>query len=93
MTAHAGKDVEQGEHSSIADGHADLYSHFGSQYGSVSENLKLISLKTQLSHSWASTQDVASFHKCTCSTMFIAALCMQKPEIGNNLDVPQPKNA
>ena len=36
--AHAGEDVEQGEHFSIAGGSAKLYKHFGSQFGGFSEN-------------------------------------------------------
>jgi hypothetical protein len=32
VTVHAGKDVEQGEHSSIAGGRASFYSHFGNQF-------------------------------------------------------------
>jgi hypothetical protein len=39
-TAHAGKDVEKGEHSSIADGIANLQNHSGNQSGSFSENWK-----------------------------------------------------
>jgi hypothetical protein len=38
VIAHAVKDVEQGEHSSIAGGSANLYNHFGNQLGSFSEN-------------------------------------------------------
>ncbi|KAL6041517.1 hypothetical protein STEG23_029405, partial [Scotinomys teguina] len=38
ITACVGVDVEQGEHFSTADGIANLYSHFGNQYGSFSEN-------------------------------------------------------
>ena len=38
--AHAGKDVEKGEHSSIADGIANLQNHSGNQSGSFSENWK-----------------------------------------------------
>ena len=38
VTAHAGEDVEQGEHSSIAGGSANLYNHFGNQFGGFSEN-------------------------------------------------------
>ena len=37
-TAHAGEDVEQGEHSSIADGSANLYINFGNQFDNFSEN-------------------------------------------------------
>ena len=38
VTAHAGKDVEQGEHSSIAGGSTNLYNHFENQFGGFSEN-------------------------------------------------------
>jgi hypothetical protein len=38
VTAHAGEDVEQGEHFSIAGGCANLYNHFGNQCGGFSEN-------------------------------------------------------
>jgi hypothetical protein len=48
VTAHAGKDVEQGERSSIAGGSANLYKHFGNQYGSFSENWELIYFKSQI---------------------------------------------
>ena len=33
MTTFAGEDVEQGEHSFMAGGSTNLYSHFGNQYG------------------------------------------------------------
>jgi hypothetical protein len=32
------QDVEQGEHSSIADGSANLYNHLGNQFDSFLEN-------------------------------------------------------
>jgi hypothetical protein len=38
MITHAGKDVEQGEYSSIAAGSANLYNHFGNQLGGFSDN-------------------------------------------------------
>ena len=38
MIAYAREGEEQGEHSSIANGSAKLYSHFGNQYGSFSES-------------------------------------------------------
>ena len=38
MIANSGEDVEQGEHSSIDGGIANLCNHFGSQCGSFSEN-------------------------------------------------------
>ena len=51
VTAHAGEDVEQGEHSFIAGWSANLYSHYGNQYGGSLESRKSIYLKTQLYHS------------------------------------------
>ena len=36
--AHADKDMEQGEHSSIAGGSANLYNHFRNEFSSFSEN-------------------------------------------------------
>ena len=38
VTADAGKDVENGEHSSIVGGIASLYNHSGYQFGGSSEN-------------------------------------------------------
>jgi hypothetical protein len=38
VTADAGEDVEKEEHSSIADGIANLYNHSGNQSGGSSEN-------------------------------------------------------
>jgi hypothetical protein len=38
--AHAGEDVEQGEHSSTAEGSAHFHNHFGNQFGQLSENWK-----------------------------------------------------
>lgn len=35
--AHADEDVEQGDHSSIVGGSANLYSHYGTQYSDSSE--------------------------------------------------------
>jgi len=34
MIVHGGKDVEKGEHSSIADGSANIYNHYGNECGS-----------------------------------------------------------
>ena len=39
-TTYAGKDVDKGEHSSIAGGNAHLYNHSSNQSGSFSENWK-----------------------------------------------------
>jgi hypothetical protein len=41
MTAHAGEDVESGKHSSIVGGSANLYSHYGNQYGGSSNKLRI----------------------------------------------------
>ena len=38
MTENDGKAVKKGEHSSIAGGSANLYNHFGNQFGGFSEN-------------------------------------------------------
>jgi hypothetical protein len=38
VTAHAGEDVEKGEHDSNAGGIANLYNYSGKQSGSFSEN-------------------------------------------------------
>jgi hypothetical protein len=45
---HAVEAIEQEEHSSIAGGSANLYNHFGNQFGSFSENGEWFYLKTQL---------------------------------------------
>ena len=36
MTVYAGEDVEKGEHSFTVGGSANLYGHFGNQYGNSS---------------------------------------------------------
>jgi hypothetical protein len=55
VTAHPGKDVEPGEHSSIVGGHANWYKHAGNKFDSFSEKWALFYLKTQLYLSWAYT--------------------------------------
>ena len=40
VTVHPGKDVEQRKHSSSAGVRANLYSLFGNQFGSITENCK-----------------------------------------------------
>lgn len=42
MTAHAGEDVEQGEHSSIAGQCVNLYNHFGNQFGGFSKKIRIV---------------------------------------------------
>jgi hypothetical protein len=58
MTAHAGEDVEKGEHSSIASEIANWYSR--NQSVVFSENWKLFYLKTQLYHSWTYNQRMST---------------------------------
>lgn len=53
MTAHAGEDAEKAEHLLIAAGHANLYSHYGNQYGSLSGTWELIYCKIQLENNYA----------------------------------------
>jgi hypothetical protein len=41
VTANAGKNVEKEEHSSIAGGTANLYNHFGNQFGGFAKKKNL----------------------------------------------------
>ena len=68
--SYADEDVEQREHSSIAAGSANSYSHCGNQYDSSSENWESVYLRTQLYHFLAYIQRTPQ----GCSTVFIAAL-------------------
>jgi hypothetical protein len=64
--------MEKGEHYSIADGIANLYTHCGNQSGRVlffPENWKYFYLNSQLY-----PKDASPCHKGMCSTMFVAAL-------------------
>ena len=49
MTVHTGKNVEKGEHFSIAGGSKNLYSHYRNQFGVSSENWESIPLLMILS--------------------------------------------
>ncbi|KAL6038103.1 hypothetical protein STEG23_001152 [Scotinomys teguina] len=74
-TVHVGEDVEQEEHFSTVGGNADWYNHSGKQYGEFSENWESFFLQTQPYHSLGIyPKNAQSYHKDTCSTMFIAAL-------------------
>jgi hypothetical protein len=44
MIAHAGKDVEQGGHSSIAGSCTNFYNYFENQFGGFSKNWKQFNL-------------------------------------------------
>lgn len=70
----AGEVVEQGEHSSNAGGNANVYCPLGSQYGTFSENLELIYLRPSYTTLGHISKGTPSYHKDTCSTVFIAAL-------------------
>jgi hypothetical protein len=56
VAAHAREDVEQGRHSSIAHGTANLYYHSGNQFGGFSENWQYFYLKTLIYYSWTYSQ-------------------------------------
>lgn len=67
--------MQQGEHSSIVDGHANFYTENGNQYGIVLGNVELVKIKTQLSNSWPYAQRMfLPTKKDTCPTIFIGAL-------------------
>lgn len=53
-TAHAGKDVELGDH--LAGESTNLNNHSGNQFGNFLEHLEYFYLKTQLHHSWTLTK-------------------------------------
>ena len=42
VTAHAGEDVEQGEHSSIAGGSANLYNHSGNTFEGFLSKFRIV---------------------------------------------------
>ena len=65
MTVHADEDVEQGEHSFIAAGSANLHRYHGNQHRIPSEHWELISLKTQFS-TLEHIPKAPSYHKDTC---------------------------
>jgi hypothetical protein len=56
VTADAGEDVEEEEHSSIAGVIANWYNHSGNQCGGSSENWTWFYWKIQQYYSWAYTQ-------------------------------------
>ena len=60
MTTHASKDVEQGEHSSIAGGRRNLCSRDGNRCGSSSGRRESVYLKIQLDHSYMWTIAIES---------------------------------
>jgi len=61
VTAHSGREVEQGEHSSITSRSANLLNHFGNHFSGFSENWEEFYLKRQLYYTWAYTYKVLNY--------------------------------
>jgi hypothetical protein len=74
VTAHAGKDEKQREHSSIAGGSTNKFNHSGNQSGGFSENWEYT--HTRFSYMFLSIypKDVPLYHTDICLTPFIEAL-------------------
>jgi hypothetical protein len=72
VTADPGEDAEKEEHSSISGWIASWYNQSGSQYGGSSQDWTSYYLSIQLLSIYP--EDVPTYNKDTCSTMFIAAL-------------------
>jgi hypothetical protein len=70
IQAPASKEMEQGEHYSIAGGSMNLDRHFGNQYSTSLKNWESIYLKIQLYCSWAYTQRM-----CHPIMRMLAPLC------------------
>jgi hypothetical protein len=74
VTAHASKDVEKGEHYSIAGGNTNLYKHFGHKKGVLRKlgiDLPQDPAKPLLG---IYPKENSPYHKDTCLTMFITTL-------------------
>lgn len=93
MRIYAGEDVEQMNHSSIANGSANFYSNYGNQYPGTSKMYESMNLKIMMYHSWVYmySVDIPSLHVGTCSTIVNVTLFIISAT-GNKLDVPQTKN-
>ena len=85
------EDEDRGEYSSIAGGSANISSYFGNQYRCFWENWEWKYLNTKINHSCAYPKHTPSYHKDTCSTMFITVLFVIS-RTGNNLNAPQLKS-
>jgi len=73
VTADAGEDVEEEEHSSIVGGIVSWYNYPRNQSEGSSENWILHYLRIQLYHSWAFTQKMFQHTTKTQVPLFIAA--------------------
>ena len=51
VTYHTGKNMDKKEHCPIVAENENLYSHYGNQYGSTSDNWESMYHKTQINHS------------------------------------------
>jgi hypothetical protein len=76
VTADTGEDVEKDEHSSIVGGIASLCNHSGSESGVSSEKLDIILPEHPAIPLLGIYPEVPTGNKNTCSTMFIAVLCI-----------------
>ena len=75
VTTHAYEAVEQRKYSSIPGVNANMYSHYGNQsYNDFQKIRNQIYFKKQLYYSCSNIPPTSSYHKNTCSTMFIASL-------------------
>jgi hypothetical protein len=73
VTTHSGED--EGAHSYIAGGHANLYSHSRNQFRHFSKKIGIfLSPNQAIPLLCKSPKDVPLFHRDTCSIMFITAL-------------------
>jgi hypothetical protein len=66
-TEHADENVEQAEHSSIANGSANLYNQSGNQAGSFSEMRIALPQNPAVPFLGIYTKDAPPYHKGTCS--------------------------
>jgi hypothetical protein len=69
MAAYAGEDTEPGEQSSIPEGSANLYSHYGKQCVSSSERWRPIYTQEPAIH----PKDTSSYYIDACSAVSTAA--------------------
>ena len=75
MTVYAGENVERGEHSSTAGGSANLYSHFGDQYGGSSGRMEISQPQDPaIPLLGIYPKDAHSYHKDICSLFAIARI-------------------
>lgn len=74
MTTHAGKDMEQGEHSSKAGTNTNLDNLFEYQYGIISENSLLTTPCLRHTTPEAPPKRYSSYYMDACSTRFIVTL-------------------